>query len=146
MDFVLHGYCGVYCGACPILLATKAGKIDDAQQCYGCKSEKPTGFCATCGIKACAQRNGYEFCGQCEELETCDLMRKFVSDTQYPYGQCVLRNMELIHETGLSKWLDLQEKRWCCQNCGMAHSWYHETCPQCGLAVASYQTDLGNER
>jgi hypothetical protein len=86
MEFVLDGYCGVYCGACPVMLATKAGKIDDAQQCYGCKSEKPTGFCATCGIKACAQRKGYEFCDQCNELKTCELMQKFVSDQQYPYG------------------------------------------------------------
>ncbi len=141
MDFVLHGYCGVYCGACPILLATKAGNLEDAQ-CYGCKSEKPTGFCATCGIKACAQRNCYEFCDQCSELETCDLVQKFVSDTQYPYGHCVLKNMEIIQETGLSKWLEIQEKRWRCQNCGMAHSWYHETCPQCGQVVASYRADL----
>jgi len=142
MDYLMDGYCGVYCGACPALLATKAGKIEDARQCYGCKSEKPTGFCASCGIKACAQSKGYELCDQCKELITCKLMQKFVSDTQYPYGQCVLKNMQMIQEEGLKKWLEMQDKRWRCKNCGAAHSWYHKTCPQCSQAVADYKADL----
>src|SRR5512143_3084682 len=142
MDFILDGYCGVYCGACPILLATKAGKIDDVQQCYGCKSAKPTGFCATCGIKACAQRKGDEFCDQCNELEICELMQKFIADEQYPYGQCVLKNMMIIRGLGLTQWLEMQDKRWRCTHCGTAHSWYHETCLECGHAVDSYKADL----
>ena len=124
------------------MLATKAGKLDDANQCYGCKSEKPTGFCATCDIKACAQRKGYEFCNQCNELISCELMRKFVTNKQYPYGQCVLKNLQIIQEKGLAQWLEMQDKRWRCSNCGAAHSWYHETCPQCAQAVASYQADI----
>jgi len=142
MDYVHDGYCGVYCGACPTLLATKAGKIDEGLQCYGCKSEKPTGFCSTCGIKACAQGKGYEFCNQCSDLETCELMLRFVSDQQYPYGQCVLKNMETIRLTGLPGWLETQEKRWRCNACGAAHSWYHETCLKCGFAVNNYLADL----
>jgi hypothetical protein len=142
MDFILHGYCGVFCGACPVALETKVGRVDEDMQCYGCKSEKPTGYCATCGIKFCAQDKGYEFCGQCSELKTCELMRKFVSDPQYPYGQCVLKNMQKIREVGLPQWLEIQDKRWRCKTCGESHSWYHETCPQCGQAVASYRVDV----
>lgn len=142
MNFVPESYCGMYCGACPIMLATKVGECDEDKQCYGCKSEKPTGFCTTCGIKACAIGKGFEFCDQCDELKSCELMQKFVSDTEYPYGQCVLKNMEMIRVIGLPKWLEMQEKRWCCNICGAAHSWYHETCPQCGQAVASYKLDL----
>ena len=142
MDFILHGYCGVYCGACPVVLETKDGRIGEDKQCYGCKSEKPTGYCATCGIKVCAQRKGYEFCNQCGELKTCELMQKFVSDKQYPYGQCVLKNMETIRVMGLPKWVEMQDGRWRCKNCGASYSWYEETCRQCGQAVASYKADL----
>jgi hypothetical protein len=142
MEYVLDSYCGVYCGACPNLLATRTGKINETYQCHGCKSEKPTGFCATCGIKACAQGKGFEFCNACSELSICELMHKFVTDTQYPYGQCVLENMEIIREAGLPQWLEMQEKRWRCPHCGAAHSWYHEICPQCGQTVANYQADL----
>lgn len=142
MDFILHGYCGVYCGACPVMLATRAGQIDKEKECYGCKSEKPTGFCATCRIKACAQRNGHEFCGQCSGLRTCELMLMFVSDQQYPYGQCVLKNMDAIRDQGLPDWLDVQARRWRCKKCDTPHSWYHDSCPQCGQAVANYTEDL----
>ncbi len=142
MEYVLDGYCGVFCGACPIMLATQAGKIDAEQQCYGCKSEKPTGFCATCGIKVCALGKGFEFCIQCESLKTCELMRAFIADEQYPYGKCVIKNMETIQTTGLQNWVELQAKRWRCKACGAPHSWYHETCPQCGQPVDNYLADL----
>jgi hypothetical protein len=39
MDFILHGYCGLYCGACLIMLNTKAEA--GTERCYGCKSEQP---------------------------------------------------------------------------------------------------------
>jgi hypothetical protein len=143
MAYVLDGYCGVYCGACPAMLSTKSGELEEDRQCYGCKSEKPTEFCKTCGIKGCAKSKGFEFCIQCNQLTTCDLLLKFISDKQYPYGQCVLKNMELIQAIGLPGWLEIQCKRWSCENCGTPHSWYHETCPQCGQAVANYQSDLG---
>ena len=145
MDFVLDGYCGMYCGACPVMLETKAGRAGDDQQCYGCKSEKPTGYCATCGIKACAQSKGYEFCNQCDQLRTCEIMQTFASDKRFPYGQCVWKNLETIREAGRSKWLEMQDKRWRCRNCGSLHSWYHETCPQCSRAVTSYEADVCSE-
>jgi len=143
MDFILDCYCGVYCGACPVLLATKSGKLGEDQQCFGCKSEKPTGFCATCSIKTCAESKGFEFCVECTEVISCDLMQKFIADQQYPYGQCVMNNMEMIRVMGLPAWLELQGKRWRCKHCGKPHSWYQESCPQCGQAVANYRSDLG---
>ena len=142
MEFVLDCYCCVFCGACPVMLATQAGTIDADQQCYGCKSEKPTGYCTASGIKTCALHKGFEFCIQCESITTCSLMEAFTSDVQYPYGQCVLKNMEMIQTTGLQNWLEDQEKRWRCEHCGEPHSWYDETCPKCGLAVINYLEDL----
>jgi len=73
---------------------------------------------------------------------TCDLMQKFIADKQYPYGQCVLKNMEMIQNTGLSNWLEMQDKRWHCEHCGEPHSWYDEICPKCGVVVNNYQADL----
>lgn len=140
MDFILHGYCGLYCGACPVMLNTKEGMA--TERCYGCKSEQPTGYCATCGIKRCAAQKGFEFCNECPESNTCEQMRKFVEDTKWLYQQGVLKNMEMIRRDGLAKWLARQEKRWRCANCGASHSWWDETCPQCGQAVASYKADV----
>jgi len=143
MNYVFDGFCGVFCGACPVLLATRIGILEEDKQCYGCKSEKPSGFCKTCGIKSCAENRGFDFCIQCIQLPTCDLMRTFVDDSQYPYGQCVLKNMETIRAIGVENWLDQQDIRWRCENCGTSHSWYHITCLQCGRPVANYHSDLG---
>ncbi len=140
MDFVLHAYCGLYCGACPILLNTRAGTA--AESCYGCKSEQPAGYCAVCGIKACAQSRGHRFCDECPEYEGCALMDKFLKDENWPYQQLASGNMEDIQKLGLSKWLEAQEERWRCASCGAAHSWWDSACPKCGQATGSYRADL----
>ena len=140
MDFVLHAYCGLYCGACPIVLKTKAGT--GTEQCHGCKSEQPTGYCAVCGIKACAQSRGHGFCNECPEYERCASMDKFLKDANWPYQQAAARNMEAIRQVGLTAWLEVQEQRWRCAKCGAAHSWWEETCTKCGQATASYKADL----
>jgi len=64
-------------------------------------------------------------------------MLKFVKDTNWLNQQGVLRNMEMIRSVGLSNWLELQDNRWRCKNCEMSHSWFDETCPNCGHVVAS---------
>ena len=140
MDFVLNAYCGLYCGACPILLNTRAGAT--AEQCHGCKSEQPTGYCVVCGIKACAQGRGHAFCNECPEYAHCALMHNFLQAANWPYQQAVARNMESIRQLGISAWLEAQERRWRCASCEAAHSWWDETCPKCGQATASYKADL----
>jgi hypothetical protein len=142
MDYVLDGYCGIYCGACPVILATMRDEPGDVEPCHGCKSQKPAGFCYTCEIKACARNKGYDFCVQCNGLTTCEFLKKLVSNEQYPYGQCVFNNMQVIRDEGLPKWLEMQEKRWSCTFCGETHSWYQGTCQQCGKAVENYLADL----
>ena len=142
MEFVFDGYCGVYCGACPNILATLAGELEEEKQCHGCKSENPTNYCKTCEIKACAINKSLDLCFQCAELSTCGLFQKFVSDPIYPYGQCVEKNMMMIKEISREKWLEAQDKRWRCKNCGTTHSWYEQSCPNCKKFVEDYKADL----
>lgn len=140
MDFILHGYCGLYCGACPNLLNTKSGT--GTEPCHGCKSEQSAEYCASCDIKACAQGRGYEFCDECSEFSTCESMQKFLKNANWPVEQIISNNMESVRRNGLSQWLEMQERRWSCTNCGAAHSWWDEICPECGQAVASYQAEV----
>lgn len=140
MDFVLHGFCGLYCGACPIMVTTKAGT--GTEQCYGCKSEQPTGYCSVCGIKSCALNKGYGFCNECPDYTSCEQMQKFLKDANWPYQQIVLKNLNLIQQNGLSNWLEEQDQRWRCKNCGTSHSWWDEACPRCGQPVKNYRADI----
>lgn len=140
MEYVLDGYCGLFCGACPVMLETKAGKAENP--CHGCKSEQVAGFCASCGIKACARSRGVEFCFECAELQSCKRLSDFMQQTDYPYHQAILKNLDVIRQQGIGKWLEMQDNRWRCGSCNNSHSWWDETCPQCGQAVDSYKADL----
>ncbi|HSN95495.1 MAG TPA: hypothetical protein VLR89_10610 [Anaerolineaceae bacterium] len=48
----------------------------------------------------------------------------------------------MIQSKGLGNWQEMQAKRWRCEHCGEAHSWYQETCSKCGFAVNNYLADL----
>ena len=140
MEFVLHAYCGLYCGACPILLQTRAGEGE--KRCQGCKSGVNADYCAICAVKACAAQKGIAFCGECGELEGCALMAKFAADTTWLNQRGVLANLETIRRAGLTHWLGEQDRRWRCAACGRAYSWWDETCPECGQPVISCQAEI----
>lgn len=140
MKYVLDGYCGLYCGACPMLLQAKAG--ENGEGCHGCKSGQSAGHCLVCEIKACAREKGYDFCDKCPSLDTCDKMIGFIQAEKYPYHQAVLKNMKDIRRYGLPVWLSAQDARWRCANCGTSHSWWDEVCPTCGQPVANYEVDI----
>lgn len=139
MDFVLDAYCGLYCGACPNMLVARTEM--GSNPCYGCKSEQPTGYCATCELRSCAKSKGYEYCYQCDHSSTCIQLQKFKSEALLPTRQNVLKNMEIIKIEGKEKWLKVQDKRWRCENCDAPFTWFDETCPQCGRTVAIYKVD-----
>jgi len=43
--------------------------------CMGCRVEGvKIGHCTTCEIRNCTIKKGYETCGDCEELETCQIV------------------------------------------------------------------------
>jgi len=122
------------------MLNTKAGT--GTEQCYDCKIEQPTGYCAISDIKDCGRRKGYEFCNECSEYSTSEQMRKFVEDTKWLYQQGVLKNMEMIRRDGVAKLVAWQEKRWQCANCGTPHSWRDKICPPCGQTVANFEANV----
>jgi len=140
MEAILHAYCGLYCGACPVLQQTLAGEGE--QRCLGCKSELNAGYCTVCALKACAVEKGIAFCGECGELHGCALMAKFAADTTWLNQRGVLLNLETIQGSGLTCWLEEQAGRWRCAGCGRPHTWWDETCPHCGQTVMSCRAEM----
>jgi hypothetical protein len=151
MEFSRHGYCGLYCGACPVLLASENGELEalaqsfkmsaDDLRCYGCKSDTVAVFCRECKMKNCAQQKQYEFCHQCADLPCQDLIT-FTNDERYPYHPLVLKNLAAIRQHDLDAWLQAQDQRWRCSVCGTKFAWRDEVCRKCGEPVASYKADL----
>lgn len=84
--------CGLDCEACEARIATLAdddalrsqtarkwAEMNDSPEitaetinCMGCRAEGlKFGYCAMCGIRACALGKDFATCGECSELDTC---------------------------------------------------------------------------
>lgn len=146
----LIGYCGLYCGACPhyraslpegahlLAEAAREGREIAGYACRGCRSDNlyihPG--CAACRIRGCAQAKGLPHCGLCAEMP-CDELLAF-RDDGHAHHLDIQRNLAELSRIGPGAWLAAQEERWQC-GCGMAYSWYENSCRRCGRALAAYR-------
>ena len=112
-------YCGLYCGACEILLANELGRIKEKVQewnmklndvkCFGCKTEQNSIYCVDCYFKKCAESKKIEFCFQCNEYP-CTKLLEFKND-KFPHHSVVLKNLNKIKELGCKYWLKNQDRQ-----------------------------------
>jgi len=135
------GICGVYCGACTTYRAyndgdqslfdweIRHGMPRDEIVCKGCRSELVNKWCSRCKFRRCISKRKVENCFQCGGFP-CKKLVDF-SKTR-PHRTLGLRNLTLLKEMSVAKWLRQQEKRWTCSSCRKKLHWYTENCPQCG--------------
>ncbi|MGE5403577.1 MAG: DUF3795 domain-containing protein [Candidatus Saccharibacteria bacterium] len=155
-------YCGIYCGACSIRFAYETGHRDPLschwteeqiknhhqtvgsvltesdsleQKCFGCKSDTLFINCARCPIRACAIDKKVEHCNDCGEFP-CKLLKMSLMNeaiaVHLPHIKMVPINLDIIKKSGVTEWLNQQEKQWKCQECGSETSWYISHCVKCG--------------
>lgn len=136
----LLGICGVYCGACTTYRAyndkdqvlfsrlIKMGMPPDEILCKGCGSSVLNEWCTNCDFRKCVKEKEVAYCFECEEFP-CKKLIDF-SKTR-PHRTLGLRNLKLLKEMPLEKWLKAQKKRWTCSQCGKMLHWYSENCPYC---------------
>ncbi|MFO7660165.1 MAG: DUF3795 domain-containing protein [Candidatus Cloacimonadaceae bacterium] len=153
-DVLEDSYCGLYCGACEILIAyTKAlelnrgvtwedlpkefsSYITEAEvKCLGCKTETVFEGCQRCPIRSCAREKGVEYCIDCE-FYPCDLINQMLEQlirikSVLPHTSGIIGNLEEIKKMGRVAWLKHQKKLWSCPTCGSRFSWYQNKCTTC---------------
>lgn len=104
------GYCGLDCEECDAYIATinddenlrkrtarlwaelnNAPILPEHINCEGCHRDgRKTYFCESlCRIRKCAIEKGFDTCGDCPSLETCDAMKNLIASTP-----SVLRNLK----------------------------------------------------
>lgn len=142
----LDTYCGLYCGACSILLSYNTGNMDSLaeyfsnelkvgrpqMECCGCKSDKVFFNCRDCSIKACARDKNVEHCIDCKDYP-CSMFDEIKKvSTRLPHVKDETKNLERIKAIGVEKWLEEQEQLWKCPECDTTYSWYARKCPNCG--------------
>jgi hypothetical protein len=136
-------YCGLFCGACPVFLATRAEgglATEDGSRiaCDGCRSERLPSWCAECGLKACAKKKGLAFCGECSDFP-CDPYAGFRDAKEYPYHLDCPGYLKAIASMGAAAWLSSMEEKYRCPRCAKPISWWSGMCPSCGSPVPGYR-------
>jgi len=107
-SFIEIGVCGLSCRLCP------AYHRETKSKCEGCKSEYRMG--AACPFHNCAvKKKGIDFCGFCDENNTCAKWRKFREagkqhDSLLSY-QKLEDNIAFIQKNGMEEFEKQQKKR-----------------------------------
>jgi hypothetical protein len=142
--------CGLYCGACPMYLATQdkdgerfkalmkqfsGGNMQFKQEdllCDGCIANgRVATFCRKCAIRACAEeKSNVARCSDCSD-SPCARITGFNNDGMTHHAE-VLANLRQIRAMGMKEWTKHEEDRWRCPQCRTAISWYDAACPKCG--------------
>jgi hypothetical protein len=127
VDEKLLAPCGLYCGVCGVMFATRDGNekfreklagfygvtVEDLH-CEGCMSDTRATFCQVCHIRSCVQEKGYQGCHECNDWP-CEYIESF----PVPVGKkVIMRAIPYWREVGTEKYVADEEKRYLCPSCG----------------------------
>jgi len=87
--------------------------IDDIQ-CRGCLSNTLFKYCRQCEIRDCTKEKGYAGCHECDEFP-CELIENFPMTVG---KKVMLRAIPYWREVGTEKWIQDEEARYICPECG----------------------------
>ncbi len=119
--------CGLYCGVCAIYMAHKENNLKFKERlpqvygvnledihCEGCLSNDLFKYCQVCPIRSCAQKKGVEGCHLCGDFPC-----EYIDNFPVPVGKKVIfRSLPAWRERGTEKWMEAEEQRYHCPNCG----------------------------
>ena len=123
--------CGLYCGVCSIYIAHRDNNIKFKERllpvykmfvknindiaCTGCLSDGVVfPVCQKCAIKSCCKEKEIEGCHQCNEFPC-----KYIENFPIPVGKkVILRTIPTWRELGTEKFVEEEEKRYHCPECG----------------------------
>lgn len=126
--------CGMNCNVCSSYLAlendTKAKGVK-LPYCTGCRPrDKKCSFIK----KKCTKvlNHNVEFCHECNEFP-CELVINLGKKYEEHYRMNMVDNLRYIKEHGLAKFLEAEEKKWECPNCGEVICCHNGICYNCDL-------------
>ena len=120
--------CGINCAVCRSHLRSK-------NKCDGCLVQhgNKLSYCATCGIKLCAEHEKAEFtyCYECG-MFPCAKLKKLFKRYKENYKVDLMGNLLCIRENGMEKLIESEEKKWVCAGCGARLCMHRAECAECG--------------
>lgn len=134
--------CGLYCESCGVYIATmkddvadlariaaRMGTTAEEMRCEGCRSATLSPHCRDCGIRACADGKGIDFCEACAEFP-CARLEEFRA--QAPHRAEIFESARYRKSRGLKAWEALMVSDYSCESCGSLNSPYYAACAKCG--------------
>jgi hypothetical protein len=132
--------CGLYCGVCGVYMAhrddnekfkerlgTVYGCSPEEIACEGCLSDNTFKYCKVCPVRDCVTQKNYEGCHQCDDFP-CGLIENF----PMPVGKkVIMRAIPTWRELGTEKWVEQEELRYNCPNCGYEQFRGAKRCRSC---------------
>ena len=120
--------CGMNCGIC-------IGHLREKRTCSGCfkkDDENKPKHCRSCIIVNCEflEKTAWGFCFECEKYP-CARLKRLDKRYRENYGMSMIENLEGIKNIGLEKFLQKEEKRWTCKNCGSGLCVHRDFCLNC---------------
>jgi len=135
MDEISIAPCGMNCGICSSYLAWKSdvkSKEIRMPYCIGCRPRNKQ--CAFLKKRCETLLNGrVEYCFECESYP-CERLRHI--DKRYFLSQfrmSMIENLEYIKQNGMEKFLEKEEEKWKCPDCGGVICCHNGICFSCGL-------------
>ncbi len=120
--------CGMNCGIC-------IGYLRDKKPCRGCfkkDDENKPKQCRSCSIANCESlaKTDSGFCYDCEKYP-CTRLKNLDKRYRTKYRMSMLENLDSIQKHGLEKFLENEESRWSCKECGTGLCVHRNFCLNC---------------
>lgn len=128
MNKQLIAPCGMNCGIC-------IGHLREKKPCGGCfmldDANKP-GNCRSCSITNCRHlaNTASGFCYDCD-IYPCARLKRLDKRYRSKYGMSMIENLELIQKSGIEAFLENEQERWTCSECGAVLCVHRKYCLTC---------------
>ena len=125
--------CGMNCGIC-------IGHLRERKPCGGCfktNDENKPKVCRSCSIVNCEYLAETEsgFCYDCKKYP-CTRLKNLDKRYRTKYRMSMIDNLEYIEKWGLLKFVESEQNRWKCQECGEIICVHRTFCLKCGAEWA----------
>lgn len=127
--------CGVMCYACSAFL-------DEKRPCPGCRApaqKQKRKSCQNCAKKRCAAEKGLAWCFACSAFP-CGRIKSLSKRYVRNYGIDLVQN-GLCAKQDMDAFLETQQVRFACRECGGTIDQHHRRCSRCGAALPPQQKD-----
>jgi len=134
MEIDLIAPCGMNCGVCSSYLAMKndlKSKGIMKTYCVGCRPRGKN--CAFLKKKCDLLGNGrVQYCYECSDFP-CRRLNHLDERYRTNYRMSMIENLEYIQEHGITSFLEREEAKWQCPDCGGTICCHNGICFSCGL-------------